>query len=274
MKSTRSLLLITLMMYLLNELFAHAELSEPTNNHYVSQGTLTDKNQTETVWKSENHMSMFGVLSGMYIYQLNLRFSAEMAGLTSTEYIPVPDKKTGFTAGLTYERLLSRRSDRMAIKINLLFSSQSYYCYSERSGNGGSIIHDDTRFSFKAIKVPLLFQYSLTGRKIVPYINAGAAYQLFMNTDYEHSAEVEDINHEINTYLDKNMRIKAGEISGVGGLGARTRIYKNVNLHILLLVEAGNGVFVNELRSQLNGTANKPYKQHSVQETLLLGLTF
>lgn len=247
---------------------------ESVKSYNVFNRSVSEKQLTQDIWKSGAAKNRFGVVSGVNLYMLNLKFNPHMYGILPTDYVPEPGNEYGLAAGLTYERLLSRRTDRMSLVINLIYNNQSFYSYSERSGNAGSIVRDDAWFNFMGIKVPLLFQYSLTGGRIVPYVNAGAAYQFFFNTDYRHVAETESLNHEINTSEDQNMIFKKGELTGVGGLGIRTRILTNLNLHLQLMVEAGQGLFVNKLPNDVNGRKNTPYIQNSLQATVLLGITF
>jgi hypothetical protein len=243
-------------------------------SYNVFNRSISEKQLTQDVWKSGAAKNRFGVLSGVNLYNLNLKFNPDMSGIMETDYIPSPDKEMGLAAGITYERLISRRTDRMSIVINLLYNNQSFYSYSERSGNAGSTVRDDAWFSFTGIKMPVLFQYSITGGRFVPYFNAGAAYQFFLNTDYLHIAESESTSHEITTSEDQDMSFRQGELTGVGGLGVRTRIFTTMNLHLQLMIEAGQGLFLNELPHDVNGRQNKPYVQNSLQTTVLLGLTF
>ena len=244
------------------------------NSYNVFNRSISEKQLTQDVWKSGAARNRFGVLSGVNLYKLNLKFNPDMSGISFTDYIPSPGKETGLAAGLTYERLISRKTDRMSLVINLLYNNQSFYSYSERTGIAGIIIRDDAWFSFTGIKMPVMFQYSITGGRIVPYFNAGAAYQFFINTDYLHVAETESSSHEITTAEEQNMTFKKGEFTGVGGLGVRTRIFTTLNLHLQFMVEAGKGLFLNELPNDVNGRKNKPYIQNSFQTTVLLGITF
>ena len=243
-------------------------------NYYVYRRTYNEKQLTQLAWKSGVSRNRFGILTGIKLYSINMKINPLMYGVSSDDYVPLPGKETGFTAGLSYERLLFRKTDRIAIRLNLLISDQSFYSYSERSGTGGSLIRDDANFGFKGIKVPVLVQYSFTGGRAVPYLNAGVAYQLFLNTDYHHTYEVENLVHEIYTYEDQNMTFRKGELTGAGGLGVRVRIFNNININLYLMAEYGKGIFVNELPENVNHNAKKPYVQNTLQETLLLGITF
>ena len=86
-----------------------------------------------------------------------------MVGRREDSYVPTAKSETGPVAGLTYERLISRKRDRYSIKLDLLYTKQNFYCYGERSNSLGGTTIDDTYFNFSGIKVPVMFQYSITG---------------------------------------------------------------------------------------------------------------
>lgn len=240
----------------------------------VYNRSIAEKQLTQDAWKSGAARNRFGVLSGINLYTLNMKFNPNISGFLSDHFIPDPVRETGMVAGFSYERLLLRRTDRIAVRINVFYNSKSFYSYSERPGGGGGTIRDDAYFSFTGIKVPVLFQYSLTGGRIVPCINAGVACQYFLKTDYMHVAEAENILHEITTYVDHDMVFNKGELTGVCGLGVRTRILTKLNLHLTFMLETGKGLFLNELQGDTNSMKLKPYNQRSFQSTLLIGITF
>ncbi len=241
----------------------------------VFNRSISEKQLSQQTWKSGANENRIGFVGGVNLYMLNQKLTPAMYRHPWAHYVPDPEKETGPVFGITYERLLSRRTDRFSARVDLLYNSQNFYCYGERSNNaGGTTTRDDANFNFKGIKVPLLIQYSFTGGRIVPYVNAGISYQYFIQTDYYHVYEIEDIMHEITTYEDRNMLFKTGELSGVGGVGVRARISGKLNLHLMLMVEAGQGIFLNKDPTDVNLTGNKPYIQNSIQSSLLLGITF
>jgi ribosomal protein L27 len=244
------------------------------NSYNVFNRSISEKQLTQETWKSGAAKNRFGVVSGLNMYTLNLKFNPDMFGITNEDYVPNPEKETGLVFGLTYERLLSRRSDRFSVRIDMLVNSQDFYSYSERENNVGGITRDDANFGFTGLKLPVLFQYSLTGGRIVPYVNAGIAYQYFLSTDYQHVAEEENTFHEIYTYHDSNMLFKSGELTGAGGLGVRTRIFSSINIHLMYMFEYGKGVFLNTNPTDTNNRKNDPYVENSIQSTFMLGITF
>ena len=243
-------------------------------SYNVFNRSISEKQLMNETWKSGAAKRRFGVVSGVNLYILNMKFNPDMYGITNNDYVPDPENTAGPVFGLTYERLLSRRSDRYSARIDILYNSQDFYSYSERENSSSGITRDETRFSFTGIKVPLLFQYSLTGGRIVPYFNIGGAYQYFIQTTYLHTAEVENYAHEINIYEDSNMLFKSGELTAAGGLGVRTRVVGKMNLHLMLMVEYGKGLFLNTNPTDTNSRSNDPYVMNSLQSTILLGITF
>jgi hypothetical protein len=247
---------------------------ESGKSYNVFNRAFTEKQLTQDAWKSGVSKNRFGVVSGVNFYTLNLKFNPNMLSRTKDDYVPTPEKEMGPVFGVTFERLLFRKTDRISASIDILYNSQDFYGYSERPNNVGGATRDDVWFSFKGIKIPVSFQYALTGGRVVPYANAGFAYQFFFDTYYRHVAEVENTFHEINTYEDSNMLFKTGEITGIGSLGIRTRIFGKVNLHMEYMLEYGKGVFLNLDPTDINHNGNDPYIQSSLQSTFLLGITF
>jgi hypothetical protein len=242
--------------------------------YYVFNRSFSEKQLTEQTWKSGAAKNKFGIVSGVNLYTLDLSFNPNMHGHTLADYVPSPEMEIAPVFGISYERLLFRKTDRLSARIDILYNSQDFYSYSERENTVGGITRDDAWFSFKGIKVPMVFQYSLTGGRIVPSINAGAAYQFLIQSDYLHIAEIENTFHEIFTYEDSNMLFKSGELTFVAGAGAKIRISGKMNLHLRYMLEAGKGIFINTDPTDINYNGNVPYVQKSFQSTFMLGITF
>ncbi len=247
---------------------------ESGKKYHVYNRSISEKQLSQNIWISGAAKSRIGVIAGANLYKLNMKFNPDMYGITSDNYYPVPPIETCLAAGFSYERLLLRSTDKISVKINLLYINQRFYSYSEKENKYGGITRDDSRFYFNGIKLPVLFQYSLTGRRIVPFLNAGAGYQLFLRSSYLHNAEVENSVHEIQTTVDKNMIYRNGEISAIGGLGTRIRIFRDLNMELMIMMEYGQGLFLNTDPTDTNYRTNKFYLQHSLQSTLLFGITF
>jgi hypothetical protein len=230
--------------------------------------TMTEKQITTKALETGVNKTRVGILSGINIYMLNLK-----PATAALNYVPNPEKEICPVFGLSYERLISRKTDRLSFKIELIYADQTFYCYQETKSLQGYIVRDDAFFGFKGIKAPLLFQYSLTGKRVVPFINAGIAYQYIYRTNYQMTEEIErQIFSDINTSYHNNVKFKGGETSIFAGLGSRIRFLNNLNLSLQGRIEMGTGIF-SEFR-QTNQSIATPFKQNSMQATILVGLTF
>ena len=235
---------------------------ESGRNYYVFDRSISEKQLSQKALETGVERSRFGFISGVNIYMLNLNPDAK-----NDNILPNPEREMSPVYGLTYERLLSRKSDRFSLKIDLLYNNQTFYSYKERV-SASSIYRDDDFFDFTGIKLPALFQYSLTGKRLIPFLNAGVAYQFIVDKNYIRTEEIENNLHEVKTYEFKNIGFHPGEISVITGFGLRTRILNNINLQLQGRVEYGSGL----LKSL--DQAEKPFKQNSVQTTFLIGITF
>ena len=232
-------------------------------NYYVFNRSISEKQLAQKALETGVEKSQFGIISGLNIYILNLKPDPG-----SSNYLPNPEMEVSPVYGLTYERLLSRKTDRFSIKADLLYNKQTFYCYKEYN-NTTLITRNDAFFNFTGIKIPVLFQYSFTSKRLVPYLNAGLAYQMVIDKNYVLIREIENTaSHEVKTYEYRNLGFHPGEISAVTGLGLRTRIFDNYNLQFQGRFEYGTGLLKNLTAS------DKPFKQNSMQVTFLLGITF
>jgi hypothetical protein len=237
-------------------------------SYAVFNRTMTEKQITKKALETGVNKTRFGILSGVNIYMLNIKPSS-----AASNYLPNPEKEICPVFGLTYERLISRKTDRLSLRIDLLYAEQTFYCYKEGKNSLGYITRDDAFFGFTGIKAPLSFQYSFTGKRVVPFINAGVAYQYIYKKNYYQIEEVErSVINDINTYEYRNSDFKAGEVSVLAGLGTRIRMINNLNLTLQGRIEMGTGVF-STFRQTIQ-SSETPFKQNSVQTTLLIGLTF
>lgn len=237
------------------------------NDFYIFNRSISQKQISQKALETGVEKSRFGLVGGTNIYMLKLTPIADYPG-----YIPTPEKESGMIFGITYERLLSRKSDRYSLKIDLLYINQTFYCYKEEILKNSSISRYDAFFNFTGIKVPVLFQYSLTGSRIIPYINAGFAYQYNISKDYLQIKEVENTLREIKTYEIRDLAVQAGEATVVTGIGLRTRMFNSLNLNIQGRFEIGTGFIERADEKSYHNT--KPFKEQSMQATILLGITF
>lgn len=238
---------------------------------YVYNRSITEKQISQQVIESGTNVNKFGIISGANLYTLNVMPNT---GFLPTNFLLNPKLETSLIWGLTYERLLSRKSDKYSLRLDLLYTKQTFYSYGKRPNNVGGTTIDDANFGFTGIKLPLLWQYSITGRRIIPYVNSGVAYQFFIDNNYSHIAEEENSYHEIHTTADNDIKFKTGELTAIGGIGLRTRLLNDLLLNISGRAEYGKGIFNNTGRSQELIVKRKPFLESSLQFTFLLGITF
>jgi hypothetical protein len=231
------------------------------NSFSVFNRTITERELTRAVIKSGAYKNRFGMFAGINYYSLTLV-------PTKSFYIPAPGISGSPVAGISWERQIFPKSDRLTVRIDLMFLKNNFYSYSERTPNYGYLTRDDAFFDFSGIKLPLLLQYSFTGGRIVPYINAGLSYTAIIQKNYLHIQEEENSsNNVIVTSQDRNMVFRKNETSLLCGTGVRFRLFSNTSINLQGRVELGKGLFNNS--DNLNF-----FKQHSVQTSFLLGFTF
>ena len=230
-------------------------------DYYIFNRTLTEKQLAQQSLVSGSVKNRFGIVTGINLYMLDIIPVAR-------SYFPDPENEAAVISGLTYERSLSRKTDRISLRTDFLFLRQTFYCYEENTLANGSMERDDAFFDFSAIKIPIMLQYSFTGRMIIPFVYAGFGYQYFLNNNYLRIQETETPGHEITTEEYRNMQFNRDEFSAVGGVGLRTRLYNNIHFYIQGRIELGTGIFVPKVRGQTL------YKQKSIQPTLLVGISF
>jgi len=239
------------------------------NSYSILNRTMTEKQLSQKAFETGTKKSRFGFISGINFYMLNLNQSPD-----NFFPLPEPEMENGIVYGLTYERLLSRKTDKFSLKVELLYGQQTFYSYEENIHGNIYTDRSDFNFEFTGIKMPVLFQYSFTGARIVPYINAGFAYQFILNQDYLQTKEREYLPlKEVTTSEYRNMELRSGEISGLGGLGLRTRIFNNLSIHFQARAEIGSGILV-RIKEDGSYYEGDPFDQKSLQTTFLLGITF
>jgi hypothetical protein len=244
-------------------------------SYYVFNRSMSEKQLTQESIESGAFKNKFGIITGINIYTLNMKLNTDILGINTNIFVPFIDKGVSPVTGITYERMISRKSNRFSLILDLLYSRQTSYCYSERITDAlGGISRNDAFINYTGLKTPVLLQYSITGRRIVPWVNAGIAYQVIMNSSYLHIEELENWHHVITTSEDNAMEFKTGEVSGVAGLGFRTRIFNNINLSLQARIETGPGFFYNNNKDIANGVQKRPFEQNSFQTTFLFGIIF
>jgi hypothetical protein len=243
-------------------------------NYYVFNRSITEEQISRQVLESGSSVNKFGVLSGVNLYSLNVKQNKNYSGILPTDYLLNPKLANSVVLGLTYERQLSRKSDRFSLRLDLLYTKQTFYSFGKRPNNVSGTTIDDAYFGFTGIKFPILLQYSFTGRRIIPFVNTGVASQNFIDKNYIHIAEEENSYHEISTTTDSKIKLKAGELTAIAGVGLKTRIFNNLALNISGRIEYGSGMFYNKIKNYAPTDYMKPFLERSVQSTLLIGITF
>jgi hypothetical protein len=236
---------------------------ETGNSWNVYNRSFSEKELTLSAWRSGVNRNRFGVTAGINNYILKINPSEENI------FLPPSDKETGLMLGLSFERVLSKKSDKLTFRADLLYVHQDFYTYSERELINGNYSRDDAFYNFSAIKLPLLLQYSFTGKRIIPYFNWGITGIYFIKTDYSHISEVEEVYlNNIRIYEDNDMVFNIGELSATIGAGVKIRAFSNYILNIEGRFEFGTGLF------------NKSYpdkgsfSQYSLQPSILIGFSF
>ncbi len=210
---------------------------------------------------SGDHKNIFGVMTGVAGYLLNMK-------KLEVDYVPAPATEFCPIFGLSYERILSRKSGKFSFSIELLSFKQTFYTYSEWNDFNGTT-RSDAFYDFTAVKAPVMFRFSpITGKKFVPYINAGVAFQYLIDHNFRNIEEVENNDYEVITYEYEDFTFNHQEISALAGIGVKTRLYNNIFLNLQARVEYGGGLFLDA------STTEAQFKQNSIQPSILLGVTF
>jgi hypothetical protein len=244
-------------------------------DYYTFNRKFSDKQLAKEISLSGAKRNRFGILTGLNMYNQNLELHGGVVpdGMSS-KYVPDSEFETGSLFGISFERSLLRKSDKLALRLDLYYTSQNFYCYEEYKDV--TFNRNEAFFDFTTIKAPFLLQYSVPGRRLVPFANAGVAYHYILSSNYRHIEEKENYFNVISTYEDNDFKFKQGEISAVAGIGARFRLMNNIGLNFQTRFEYGSGLFINSFTGEQFGKASysKPYKQNSIQMNILLGLTF
>jgi hypothetical protein len=240
---------------------------ESGNPFIVYNREFSEKMVISESLRSGTNLNRYEFLSGLNIYYLKITTK-------SKTYFPTTVPEFTLVPGFMYERIISRKNENLSLRIDLMFTKQTFYSYSEEAGSyPATIYRDDAFFGFTGIKLPLLVQYSLSSHKIIPYFNAGVSYTPYINRYYLHIREIENTSHVITTTEDNKISCNKDEITGILGAGFKLRILKNIKLNVQGRVELGNGL--------LKENPNLNYSQHSlesnihsIQSTLLIGISF
>ena len=223
---------------------------------------LTQKTGREKLtWMATMKRNSYCISAGINIYNLDISPESEI-------YVPEPGHVTNPTFGLFYERIISRRNDRLSVQTGLSWLRHSFYSYTETETEIGNLIRNDAFFNFSAVKIPLFLKYSLGGSTFIPYINGGFTGTYLLKKNYYHISETETPNHNIYTSEDNNMIFKKLEIGFSAGAGVKIGILNNMFIVVESRIESGNGIF------DMEYPRPNSFRQRSLQPILLLGLQF
>ncbi len=241
---------------------------ESGKSYYVVNRSISEKQLSQKAFEAGVSRNRIGLLTGFDFYILNLNRAA-----ANLNYLPKPDLETGPVIGITYERSISRRTQGLALRIDILYTEQTFYVYDERVNNQGYTVRNDVFFNFSGIKMPLLLQYSVSGHRLMPFVNAGCSYQIQLDKGYNNTEEIVNTDlHEVRTSENRDLIFLNYEVTAILGGGIRARVLNSLNLHIEGRIEMGSGLFNKSSQSLFAG--EKPFKQSSLQAGLLLGITF
>lgn len=227
----------------------------------IYQRVISEKELNIEAIKSQAYQVRIGVFGGISNYALDLK-------PLNSVYIPDPQLETTLFAGINLEKIISRKSDRISFRGELLFLEQNFYSFTKSFQSNGQPLYDDSFFEFSGFKLPVLIQYSFTGRRIVPFLNAGPSYVIFLSKNYTHTREIVTSTNDVITFEDKSLIVGFGELTGVVSAGLKIRFLNSLLLNIQGRYEIGSGF----LGSSPEGMED--FKQKSGQTSIMIGISF
>lgn len=203
-----------------------------------------------------------GIIAGINQYSLHL--ASKDGG-----YYPMPERERGYTFGVTYEKVISRRNDRLSLRTDVLFLKQTFYSYNKEILPRSIISTDDAFFDFSALRLPFLLQYSLSGSNYRPFLNLGLTGSWFMQRNYLHINERQSTyDKSIFTTVSKDLEIRNIEMSFCAGGGIKFKIAENLHLNVEARVEVGSGLF------KIPEDEKLTVSQYSIQSGIFTAITF
>ncbi|HKK42995.1 MAG TPA: hypothetical protein VJ963_11345 [Bacteroidales bacterium] len=239
---------------------------ETGEEYQVYNRHLSEKQLAQRMFETGTNRNTAGIIGGLTYMKLNIKPNPQF-----TDFIPEPVTSNAAAFGIGFEHLLFRRTDRLSVKVELLYSKLNFYGYSEKQMTDG-FARNDVYVDFTGVKVPAMIQYSVTGKRLVPFINAGIAMEVITGKSYLHSEELETLSNAVITNNDTDMGLKSSLITGLAGLGFRTRIFNNLGLQVQGRAEYGPGILFRTSDKLNNG--KKPFTQNTLQASILVGITF
>jgi hypothetical protein len=225
------------------------------NSYQVFNNSFSKKSLMSASFRAGKENTGFGITTSLYSYSLLLQHFG-------SDFVPVFDSRQILYGGLTWEKLLSGKDDHVKLRIDLLFTKQHLYSYSEKELSSINSFRDDSFLEFSALKLPVTIQYSFTSGRIVPFTGAGISYSQFLSHSYLHVRETQAYSY-IYTSEDRNLVVRNGEFSFLFTGGLKIRILNEMKLSIQAGIEIGQGLF----------TRQNLYKVRSSQTFIQIGLT-
>jgi hypothetical protein len=231
------------------------------SRYQVYNRSFSEKELARVTVMSGAGKNKFGIVAGFNIYSLSLSpYKAFFFPAAGASFSP--------EAGISWERMFRLSTGRISLRADLLLFKHNFYSYTERDFQFENISRDDVHFGFTGITLPVLVQYSFTGRKLIPFISAGISATGILKPDYYRVQEEEYPSRGAimtTEYRDKLFLTDA--ISGLAGAGIKFRSKTNNWISLQGRVSYGQGLF--RISDSL-----KSFKQHSLQASLLAGFTF
>jgi hypothetical protein len=203
--------------------------------------------------------SHYGLMAGINVYSLVMKY-------VQSDFIPQTGAASSVMAGFSFEKPISLRNERLALRTDMILFKQSLYSYKEQKLVFDMITRNDVFIDFTTLKIPILLQYNLNGKDFIPYFNFGISSMFFLNKKYLQISEKE--THDF-VYISENSSLvyKPAEMSFAIGSGIKRRLMSDIFLNLEGRVEAGLGIF------RQNDEENQ-FKEHSFQVSFMVGLTF
>lgn len=240
------------------------DLVSAYNNNSMGVNLIYNRKPSLDIYKEATMMTgenmlTYGFVAGMNSYNYSLEKSKDY----TRKFVPktnCPEKS--MSAGLFLNQRFSRRNEHISFQIEIIYNYKNFYAYIENQN-----YRHDVFFNYKAIKLPLMIQYSQPVRDFIFFANLGGGINYFLSDDYLRITEYEYSNHEVNTseYVDYNF--KKYEFSSILGFGTVYRLPADFLISAEVRLELGNGLMnIKDITDE--------FRQKSTQLNINLGFHF
>lgn len=185
----------------------------------------------------------FGAGGGMNFSTLEYTGSPAVAGV-----ILGTTKSNAFMFGVTLDAISPRVSERLAVTTAAYYSSIDYVTKSNYATR-----NDYLKIDLDQVKVPIGIKYLFTGRRIVPYLNAGASFTFNVK-----SKEIwyEPAKSSTIEFLQDDFEVKTVETGFWGGLGVRIPVTPKLGAQVEVRYEHTNGLVAYKQSGYLESPVN------------------